>query len=186
MSLSDIKWSAVSIAVLLLVIIGLAVTVKLQASDKALLTEQNKTLKQDSAVQSSVIATQSFQFNRFNTIATAAQQSATTNQASSQEKEIEYRKILVTEKTCDMAVPAAIAARLFDYANRLRASAVRKDTGDANQSGTDATATGTLTYCQAVLWIDPLLTTIEEANGKLAAIRQIELERQNEQTPKIP
>jgi hypothetical protein len=186
MSLSDIKWSAVSIAVLILIIVGLGVTVKLQAADKALLSEQNETLKQDTATQSSVIATQSFQFNRFNTIASAAQQGAINSQAGSEEREIEYRKILVTEKTCDLPVPAAVAGRLLDYANRLRASAVRKDTGNADQPGTDAAATGTLTYCQAVLWIDPLLTTIEEANGKLAAIRQIELERHDDQTKKIP
>ena len=178
MTLSRIKWDAVAIAVLILLVIALGVTVKLQSSSKALLVQQNARLEQDTATQSTVIATQSFQFNRFNAIATAAQQSATNSQANSEERIIEYRKILVTEKTCDLPVPAAISGRLLDYANRLRASAMRKDTGDANQPSADTTATGALTYCQAVLWIDPLLTTIEAANGKLVAIRQIELERQ--------
>ncbi|MEB5973478.1 hypothetical protein MXF20_15470 [Pantoea dispersa] len=178
MILSRIKWDAVAIAVLLLVVIALCVTVKLQSSSKALLLQKNAQLTQEGATQSAVIATQSFQFNRFNTIASAAQQSATRSQADSEEREIEYRQILVTEKTCDLPVPAAVAGRLLDYANRLRASAMRKDTRDVNQPSDTTTAAGALTYCQAVLWIDPLLTTIESANGKLAAIRQIELERQ--------
>jgi hypothetical protein len=35
-----------------------------------------------------------------------------------------------------------------------------------------------LTYCQAVLWIKPLLAAIEKANNQLAGIREIEQDRQ--------
>lgn len=54
-------------------------------------------------------------------------------------------------------------------------------------SGTDtvdeaddrAAATSAMTYCQAVLWIKPLLAVIEKGNNNFASIRQIELERKN-------
>ncbi|WP_420029713.1 Rz1-like lysis system protein LysC [Moellerella wisconsensis] len=35
----------------------------------------------------------------------------------------------------------------------------------------------TLSYAEAVLWIHPLLTAIDKANGQLGAIREIEVRR---------
>ena len=46
---------------------------------------------------------------------------------------------------------------------------------DAANAG--ATAPGTLTYCQAVLWIDQLLTVIDVGNGQLTGIREVEKNR---------
>ncbi|EPB4339408.1 glycoside hydrolase family protein [Enterobacter kobei] len=40
-------------------------------------------------------------------------------------------------------------------------------------------AASSITYCQAVLWIKPLLAVIEKGNNHFAGIRQIELERKN-------
>ncbi|HDX8856202.1 TPA: hypothetical protein RQO47_001142 [Klebsiella michiganensis] len=47
-----------------------------------------------------------------------------------------------------------------------------------DRAGTGNTATGTLTYCQAELRIDSLLTAIGLANSQLAGIREIEQTRQ--------
>jgi hypothetical protein len=47
----------------------------------------------------------------------------------------------------------------------------------ADATGAGATASGTLTYCQAVLWIDPLLAALDKANNQLLAIRQLDEER---------
>lgn len=134
-------------------------------------------LQRDNDSQGAVIATQAFQFNRFNQIADAAGQYAVTITASAQEKEIEYRTILKTEPTCSLPVPDAVAGRLLDYTNRLRASAMHADPGKSHSTGSSTSATGTLTYCQAVLWIDPLLTAIDKANSQLSGIRQIEYSR---------
>ncbi|WP_431834235.1 Rz1-like lysis system protein LysC [Escherichia coli] len=49
--------------------------------------------------------------------------------------------------------------------------------GTLTQTGDRATTTRTLTYCQAVLWINPLLAAIEKANNQLAGVRQIEQSR---------
>lgn len=137
----------------------------------------NQQLQTDNERQSSVIATQSLQFNRFNQIAAAVQQYDMQITASSQEKQIDYRTILKTEPTCALAVPAGVAGRLLEYANSLRARAMRSAPGIVDSPGTDATATGPLTYCQAVLWIDPLLTAIDQANSQLSGIREIDAVR---------
>lgn len=146
---------------------------KLKAQQQT--TEQ---LQRDIDQQSSVIATQSLQFNRFNQIASAAGDYAVKLQANTQEKEIVYRTILKTEPTCALDVPADIAGRLLDYANGLRASAMHTDPGITDRADTGPTATGTLTYCQAVLWIDLLLSAIDKANSQFEGIRQIEASRQ--------
>nr|MBJ7894231.1 hypothetical protein [Serratia sp. PAMC26656] len=71
----------------------------------------------------------------------------------------------------------AIAGGLLDYTNSLRTRAMSADTGDADATGAGTTASGTLTYCQAVLWIDPLLAALDKANNQLLAIRQLDAER---------
>jgi hypothetical protein len=46
-------------------------------------------------------------------------------------------------------------------------------TGPDSADGGSTPASG-LTYCQAVLWIQPLLATIEQGNNNFAGIRDIE------------
>lgn len=53
------------------------------------------------------------------------------------------------------------------------------DTNRPDAADDSTAAAGSITYCQAVLWIKPLLAVIEKGNNKLAGIRQIELERKN-------
>lgn len=140
--------------------------------------EQIKQLHRDNNLQTATIATQAFQFQRANTISSAASQYGTTTDAATQGKEIEYRTILKNQPTCDLAVPATIAGGLLDYTHRLRSRAMSADTDDADAAGAGAITSGTLTYCQAVLWIDPLLAALDKANNQLLAIRQLDSERQ--------
>ncbi|MGQ5732340.1 hypothetical protein [Serratia marcescens] len=139
--------------------------------------EQVKQLQGDNSLQATIIATQAFQFQRANEISTAATQYGIKADAATQEKEIEYRTILKKQPTCDLAVPAAIAGGLLDYTYRLRSRAMSADTIVADATGAGATASGTLSYCQAVLWIDPLLAALDKANNQLLAIRRLEEER---------
>lgn len=131
-------------------------------------------LQSDNNLQAQTISTQAFTFQRSNEIAGAAQQYAVQIIGDSQEKEIEYRTILKTEPTCSLPVPADIAHGLLGYTNRLRASAMHTHSSIADSASSRATATGTLTYCQAVLWITPLLTAIDQANSQLAGIRALD------------
>ena len=140
--------------------------------------EQVKQLQSDNSLQVATIATQAFQFQRANEISNAASQYGITTDVATQGKEIEYRTILKNQPTCDLAVPASIAGGLLDYTHRLRSRAMSADTGDADATGAGPVTTGTLTYCQAVLWIDPLLAALDKANNQLLAIRQLDDERQ--------
>lgn len=128
--------------------------------------------------QRQVIATQAFNINRFNQIADYTNRNNSLIDASADNTVIEYREILRREKNCDLPVPADVAGGLLSYANSLRASAMHTDSGNADAAGDSATTTSALTYCQAVLWIKPLLAAIEKANNQLAGIRQIEQDRQ--------
>ncbi|MBQ0367865.1 hypothetical protein [Providencia rettgeri] len=51
------------------------------------------------------------------------------------------------------------------------------DPQNTNRASASTTATSTLTYCQAMLWIDPLLSALDKANGQLKAIRKTDDER---------
>lgn len=136
-----------------------------------------KQLQSDNTLQAKAIATQAFQFQRANEISNAAAQYGLNTDAATQGKEIEYRTILKKQPTCDLAVPAAIAGGLLDYTHRLRSRAMSADTIVADATGAGATASGTLTYCQAVLWIDPLLAALDKANNQLLEIRRLDGER---------
>jgi hypothetical protein len=136
-----------------------------------------KQLQSDNSLQANTIATQAFQFQRANEISNVANQYGINTDVATQGKEIEYRTILKKQPTCDLAVPAAIAGGLLDYTHRLRSRAMSADTIVADATGAGATASGTLTYCQAVLWIDPLLAALDKANNQLLAIRRLEEER---------
>ncbi|MEY0540840.1 hypothetical protein AB7333_22425 [Providencia rettgeri] len=134
--------------------------------------ENNSLLKDDNFKKSKIIATQSLQFNRFNQIATTTYRYGIQAEAKSQEKFIEYREILKKELTCDLPVPQPIADGLLKYTYELRS--MYADPQNANRASASTTATSTLTYCQAVLWINPLLSALDKANTQLEAIRKLE------------
>ncbi|MCU6242168.1 hypothetical protein [Enterobacter asburiae] len=160
------------------VIAALSVALVKSCADASSLQSDNDVLRSDNILQGQVIATQAFNFNRFNQVAEHANRLNSLIDTRTEETVIEYREILRREKTCDLPVPADVAGGLLEYTHRLRASAMHTDSGGADAAGDSATTTSALTYCQAVLWIKPLLATIEKANNQLAGIRKIENERQ--------
>ena len=177
------KTSKITIVAILLVVVVTIIAVLcvlLVRSNAALNTSEsdNRVLRSDNALQATVITTQAFNFNRFNLVAENANRLNSLIDAGTEKTVIEYREILRREKTCDFPVPADVANGLLNYANRLRASAMHTNTGNADAASDSATTTSALTYCQAVLWIKPLLAAIEKANNQLAGIRQIEQDRQ--------
>lgn len=160
------------------VIAVLSVALVKSCSDVSNLQSDNDVLRSDNSLQGQVIATQAFNFNRFNQVAEHANRLNSLIDTSTEETVIEYREILRREKTCDLPVPADIAGRLLEYAHRLRASALHTDSYRPDAADDRAAAASSMTYCQAVLWIKPLLAVIEKGNNNLAGIRQIEKERQ--------
>lgn len=164
--------------VAIVVIAGLSVALAKSCSDASSLQSDNDVLRSDNTLQGQVIATQAFNFNRFNQVAEHANNLNSLIDTSTEEIVIEYREILRREKTCDLPVPADVAGGLLEYAHRLRASAMHADTDGPDAADDSTAAAGSITYCQAVLWIKPLLAVIEKGNNNLAGIRQIEKERQ--------
>ncbi|EPJ5334254.1 hypothetical protein L7A00_001900 [Enterobacter cloacae] len=160
--------------VAIVIIAGLSVALVKSCSDASSLQSDNDVLRSDNTLQGQVIATQAFNFNRFNQVAEHANRLNSMIDTSTEETVIEYREILRREKTCDLPVPADVAGGLLEYAHRLRASAMRTDTSRPDETYDRAAAASSMTYCQAVLWIKPLLAVIEKGNNSFLAIRQIE------------
>ncbi|MCW2484971.1 hypothetical protein J5069_03575 [Candidatus Symbiopectobacterium sp. NZEC127] len=138
--------------------------------------ERGKKASDDISVgQQAVIAGQAFQFQRFNEIARQTNQYGTNIKAQSDEKQIVYHTIIKSDPTGRQCVPDDVANRLLDYTYRLRASAMHADSGKSDAASVSAIATACrLTYAQAVYWIDPLLTAIDQANSQLSGIRETE------------
>lgn len=158
-------------------IVIVAVLCILLAKNRAELSavqSDKRVLESDNRLQGQVIATQAFNLNRFNQIAEFTNRNNSLIDASTDKTVIEYREILRREKTCDLLVPADVAGGLLDYANSLRSSAMYTASRNADAASDSTTSTNSLTYCQAVLWIKPLLTAIEKANNQLSGIREIE------------
>lgn len=141
------------------------------------LNDANAQLEKDNTQQAKVIATQSFEFNRFNQMATTAYRYGISTDANSENRVIEYRKILQKEPTCDLYIPDDIGNRLYNYTKNLRSSAMHTDTSVTNRANDSAITSNKITYCQAVYWIDPLISTIDGGNARFKAIREIEQQR---------
>lgn len=166
------------VAVLLIIFIALALLAFHFHGNAIKAGGKVEQLQSDNSLQAATIASQALHFQRANEISNAARQYGITTDAATQGKEIEYRTILKNQPTCDLAVPTSIAGGLLDYTHRLRSRAMSDNTGDAYTTGASTTASSSLTYCQAVLWIDPLLAALDKANNQLLAIRQLGDERQ--------
>lgn len=160
------------------IIAGLSIALIKSCADATSIQSDNAVLRNDNALQGQVIANQAFNFNRFNQVAENASRLNSLIDTTTEETVIEYREILRREKTCDLPVPADIAGGLLEYAYRLRASAMHTDTGRTDSANDRSAAASSMTYCQAVLWIKPLLAVIEKGNNNFAGIRQIERGRE--------
>lgn len=164
--------------IVIIVIAGLSLALVKSCADVKIVQSDIDVLRSDNALQGQVIATQAFNFSRFNQVAEQANRLNSLIDVSTEETVIEYREILRREKTCDLLVPADIAGGLLEYAYRLRSSAMHASTDGPDAADGRAAAASSITYCQAVLWIKPLLAVIEMGNNKFAGIREIEEVRQ--------
>lgn len=159
---------------------GALACVALHYHTKAAAADENvNRLTSENTLQARAIATQALTFQTFNRLASASQQHAMQTARASEEKTIEYRTILKKESVpvCGQLVPASVSDGLYDYTDRLRSGAVSGPVTDANRPDTGPAAARTLTYCQAVLWINPLLSALDKANDQLAAIRAEDAQR---------
>lgn len=171
------KWRPIVMVMMVIVIIALYAMLARSYTDLNLLQTQNLELARDNALQKQVILDQSFNYNRFNEIAGATRDGSARVDFRNETTVVQYREILKYEKICNLSVPADIADGLYDYTNRLRARTMYADPENAHAASHSPATTRQLTYCQAVLWINPLLSALEKANQQLAAIALLEKER---------
>ncbi|EHI0544330.1 TPA: hypothetical protein ACH9XL_004856, partial [Escherichia coli] len=83
------------------VIAGLSVALVKSCSYASNLQSDNDVLRSDNSMLGQVIATQAFNFNRFNQVAEHANSLNSLIDTSTEKTVIEYREILRREKTCD-------------------------------------------------------------------------------------
>lgn len=171
------NWKTALLLAVVAVFAGLCIVLANTRADLGKAESDAAVLRSDNTLQGQVIATQAFNFSRFNQVAAETGRLNSLIDYGADNTVIEYREILRREKTCDLPVPAAIAGGLLEYTNRLRAGAMHTDTGGTDTTHSSAVAASGLTYCQAVLWVKPLLAAVEKANNQLAGIREIEKTR---------
>ncbi|MFP1738300.1 hypothetical protein [Lonsdalea quercina] len=171
------SWKVTAVALVAGIAIGWYITALRWDADIA---KREKAKADDVSVsQQAIIAGQAFQFQRYNEIARQANQYGINIRADSDEKQIVYRTIIKRDPAGRQCVPNDVAGRLLDYANRLRASAMHTASSGANTTGISSVASVCrLTYAQAVYWIDPLLTALDQANTKLVGIQRAQNEQQ--------
>lgn len=168
------------IAALLVAVVTIATLAVLLAMSNATIAKNESdlsVLRSDNQLQGQTIASQSLDFNRFNEAARYTGRLNSLINTGTEKTVVEYREILRREKTCNLPVPPDVSIGLLRNAHRLRASAMRTDTSRATPTDDSAIAASGLTYCQAVLWIAPLLAEIEKGNNQLASIRLIDSQR---------
>ncbi|EKT0593654.1 hypothetical protein QDS07_003326 [Morganella morganii] len=98
-------------------------------------------------------------------------------EAKSQEKQIEYRTIIRKEPTCNLYIPQPVSDGLLGHVCTIRESAMRSAPSITDTASPGSVTTRRLTYCQAVEWIEPLLTALDRANGQLIDIRKVDTAR---------
>ncbi|MDT5425529.1 hypothetical protein RND09_014625 [Morganella morganii] len=141
--------------------------------------EQTENQHKDKVItdQQKVIDNAHTSIDIFDRVATANASRSMQIEAKSQEKQIEYRTIIRKEPTCNMYIPQPVSDGLLSHVYAIRESAMRSYPGITDSAGTSSVATRRLTYCQAVEWIEPLLTALGKANGQLMDIRKADAER---------
>ncbi|WP_312630972.1 hypothetical protein [Pantoea piersonii] len=128
MSLSRIKWDAVSIAALLLLVIALCVTVKLQSSSRALLAQQNEQLKQEKTSAEAITTNVLRATALFNDIAKATHDDNQASNAESEQRLVVIREAVKTDKCAVAPVPAAAVNQLRAHRDKVRSGSSGTDT----------------------------------------------------------
>lgn len=128
MILSRIKWGAVAIAVLILLLIALLVTVKIQASSKALLTQQNEQLKQEKASTEAIMTTVLRATAIFSDIAQATHDDNQASNSESAGRVVIIRQAIKGDACANQPVNAAAVDQLRENRNKIRSGSSGKDT----------------------------------------------------------
>lgn len=131
MTLSRIKWGAVTISGLFLLVIALSVALKLQSLSKAVLTQRNRQLAQEKA-SAEMIANNVLRATvLFSDIAQATHNANQVSNAESVRRVVVIRKLVKDNSCANEPVPRPAADQLRAHRDKVRTGSASTDTGES-------------------------------------------------------
>lgn len=165
------KW-LIAVLLLLLATTTLSTFGYLQERNRAdRLTTEAGQLRKERDEQAAINASSAFLFNTFNQITAANEADRLRRDAVTADRVIEYREILRNVPATDAVIPDSVSNGVCETYRRLRADALAAAPGGPDSADLYPGSPCKLTYRQAVLWLEPLLNALGEANRRLADIR---------------
>jgi len=131
MTLSRVKWGAVTITGLFLLVIALSVALKLQSLSKALLTQQNRQLAQEKA-SAEILATNVLRATAlFSDIARATQYANQVGNEESERRVVVIHKLVRGNSCATEPVPRPAADQLRAHRDKVRTGAASAHSGES-------------------------------------------------------
>lgn len=131
MTLSRVKWGAVTITGLLLLVIALSVALKLQSLSKVVITQQNRQLAQQKAA-AEMLATDVLRATAlFSDIARATQDANQAGDEESERRVVVIQKLVRGNSCATEPVPRPAADQLRAHRDKVRTGSASTDTGES-------------------------------------------------------
>jgi len=131
MTLSRVKWGAVTITGLLLLVIALSVALKLQSLSKVVITQQNRQLAQQKA-SAEMLATNVLRATAlFSDIARATQDANQAGDEESERRVVVIQKLVRGNSCATEPVPRPAADQLRAHRDKIRTGSASTDTGES-------------------------------------------------------
>jgi len=131
MTLSRVKWRAVTITGLLLLVIALSVALKLQSLSKVVITQQNRQLAHEKA-SAEMLATNVLRATAlFNDIARATQDANQAGDEESERRVVVIQKLVRGNNCATESVPRPAADQLRAHRDKIRTGSASTDTGES-------------------------------------------------------
>ncbi|MEN4691149.1 hypothetical protein L2D04_19905 (plasmid) [Pantoea agglomerans] len=131
MTLSRVKWGAVTITGLLLLVIALSVALKLQSLSKVVITQQNRQLAQQKAA-AEMLATNVLRATAlFSDIARATQDANQAGDEESERRVVVIQKLVRGNSCATEPVPRPAADQLRAHRDKVRTGSASTDTSES-------------------------------------------------------
>lgn len=131
MTLSRVKWGAVTITGLLLLVIALSVALKLQSLSKVVITQQNRQLAHEKG-SAEMLATNVLRATAlFSDIARATQDANQAGDEESERRVVVIQKLVRGNSCATESVPRPAADQLRAHRDKVRTGSASTDTGES-------------------------------------------------------
>lgn len=131
MTLSRIKWGAVTITGLLLLVMALGFILRLQSLSKALLTQQNRQLAQEKASAEMITTNVLRAAALFSDIARATQDANQAGDEESERRVVVIQKLVRGNSCATEPVPRPAADQLRAHRDKVRTGSASTDTSES-------------------------------------------------------